>query len=131
MYLLDCIGLTCTEQNFITKSGVQRFASEYGFIVANPDTSPRKRNIFLFDVYILKEKWVGGCKIEGDSEKWDFGEGAGYYVDATESKWSKNYRMFSYVNDEFYQLIVKNFNVDPQCIGIFGYRSIISSKNSR
>jgi S-formylglutathione hydrolase len=65
---------------------------------------------------------LGGCQIEGDSEKWDFGEGAGYYVDATENKWAKNYRMFSYVNDEFYQLITKNFNVDPQRIGIFGFR---------
>lgn len=101
--LIFLSGLTCTEQNFITKSGVQRLASEFGFIVANPDTSPR------------------GCKIEGDSEKWDFGEGAGYYVDATESKWSKNYRMFSYVNDEFYQLLLNNFNVDPQQIGILGH----------
>ena len=64
---------------------------------------------------------VGECKIEGDKDNWTFGESAGYYVDATESKWSKNYRMFSYVNDEFYQLIVKNFNVDPERIGIFGY----------
>ena len=64
---------------------------------------------------------IGECKIEGDSENWAFGQSAGYYVDATESKWSKNYRMFSYVNDEFYQLIVKNFNVDPERIGIFGY----------
>ncbi|CAF0882323.1 unnamed protein product [Adineta steineri] len=101
--LIFLSGLTCTEQNFITKSGVQRLASEYGFIVANPDTSPR------------------GCKIEGDSDNWAFGEGAGYYVDATESKWSKNYRMFSYVNDEFYGLLIKNFNVDPNRIGIFGH----------
>lgn len=64
---------------------------------------------------------AGECKIEGDNEKWSSGESAGYYVDATESKWSKNYRMFSYVNDEFYQLIVKSFNVDPERIGIFGY----------
>ncbi|UJR37237.1 hypothetical protein I4U23_029946 [Adineta vaga] len=101
--LIFLSGLTCTDQNFITKSGVQRLASEYGFIVANPDTSPR------------------GCKIEGDSDSWDFGEGAGYYVDATELPWSKNYRMFSYVNDEFYGLLIKNFNVDVNRIGIFGH----------
>ncbi|CAF1170699.1 unnamed protein product [Rotaria magnacalcarata] len=101
--LIFLSGLTCTEQNFITKSGVQSLASKYGFIVANPDTSPR------------------GCKIEGDSEKWNFGESAGYYVDATESKWSKNYRMFSYINEEFYDLIVKNFNVNPKKIGILGH----------
>ena len=62
----------------------------------------------------------GGCQIPGDSEKWDFGEGAGYYVDATEGPWSKNYRMFSYVNDEFYEMLVKNFNVDRDRVGIFG-----------
>ncbi len=78
----------------------------------------RKKNLFELLIYLLKN--LGGCKIEGDSDKWDFGEGAGYYIDATESKWSKNYRMFSYVNDEFYELIGKNFNVDPNRIGIFG-----------
>lgn len=63
---------------------------------------------------------VGGCKIQGDNDTWTFGESAGYYVDATQDPWSKNYRMFSYVNDEFYQLLIQNFNVDPQRIGIFG-----------
>jgi len=76
------------------------------------------KNVLIIVYTYLKN--LGGCKIEGDSDKWDFGEGAGYYIDATESKWSKNYRMFSYVNDEFYELIVKNFNVDPNRIGIFG-----------
>jgi S-formylglutathione hydrolase len=73
---------------------------------------------------------IGGCKIQGDSDEWQFGESAGYYVDATESKWSKNYRMFSYVNDEFYQLVVNNFNVDPQRIGIFGYEERISLRTA-
>lgn len=72
----------------------------------------------------------GGCKIEGDSDKWDFGEGAGYYVDATEEKWAKNYRMFTYVNDEFYQLMVKNFNVDPKRIGIFGSVDCFDDQNT-
>ncbi|CAF3676162.1 unnamed protein product [Rotaria sp. Silwood1] len=101
--LIFLSGLTCTEQDFITKSGVQRLASKYGFIIASPDTSPR------------------GCNIEGDHDQWDFGEGAGYYIDATESKWSTNYQMFSYVNDEFYELLIKNFNVDMNRIGIFGH----------
>ncbi len=117
--LIYLSGLTCTEQNFITKSGVQRLASEYGFIVANPDTSPRKKTN-LFELLICLLRNLGGCKIEGDSDEWNFGESAGYYIDATESKWSKNYQMFSYVNDEFYGLIVKNFNVDVNRIGIFG-----------
>ena len=82
---------------------MQRLASKYGFIVANPDTSPRKQT-----------------ESEGDSDQWDFGEGAGYYVDATESKWSDHYQMFSYVNDEFYELIISNFNVDIDRIGILG-----------
>uniref|UniRef100_A0A915I017 S-formylglutathione hydrolase n=1 Tax=Romanomermis culicivorax TaxID=13658 RepID=A0A915I017_ROMCU len=75
-------GLTCTEENFIVKSGFQRYASQYGFIVVNPDTSPR------------------GCNIEGESESWDFGVGAGFYVDAVVEKWSKNFRMYSYVCEE-------------------------------
>lgn len=83
-------------------------------------------NSFSFSIRLFRgnisinDHVSGGCKIEGDSEKWDFGEGAGYYIDATEEKWATNYRMFTYVNDEFYQLMIKNFNVDPQRIGIFG-----------
>ena len=64
--------------------------------------------------------FLGDCEIEGDNDQWDFGEGAGYYVDATEDKWSENYQMFSYVNDEFFELIIQNFNVDIDRIGIFG-----------
>ena len=75
-------GLTCNEQNFITKSGFHRYASQHRIIVVCPDTSPR------------------GCNIEGEAERWDFGVGAGFYVDATESKWQNNFRMYSYVNSE-------------------------------
>lgn len=85
-------GLTCNEQNFIQKSGFQRYAVKYNFIVVCPDTSPR------------------GCPIEGDSESWDFGVGAGFYVDATEPKWHKHYRMYSYVTKELPDLIEKNIN---------------------
>lgn len=60
----------------------------------------------------------GGPEVEVDE---DFGPGTGYYVDATESRWSKNYQMFSYVNEEFYELILSNFNVDATRVGIFGY----------
>lgn len=75
-------GLTCNEDNFITKAGAQRVAEELGLMLVCPDTSPR------------------GCKIEGEDDTWDFGTGAGFYVDATEKKWAANYRMYSYVVSE-------------------------------
>ncbi|KAG6453646.1 hypothetical protein O3G_MSEX008251 [Manduca sexta] len=98
-------GLTCTEQNFITKSGFQRYAAEHGIIVIGPDTSPR------------------GVKIDGDDESWDFGVSAGFYLDAAKEPWSKNYRMGSYLNTELYDLILKAFSnvVDPDRIGIMGH----------
>lgn len=98
-------GLTCNEQNFITKSGFQRYAAEHGIIVVGPDTSPR------------------GVKVPGDDESWDFGVSAGFYLDATQEQWSKNYRMASYVNKELYELIQQAFNnvVDPKRFGIMGH----------
>ncbi|KAF9419255.1 hypothetical protein HW555_004182 [Spodoptera exigua] len=98
-------GLTCSEQNFITKSGFQRYAADHGIIVVGPDTSPR------------------GVKIPGDDESWDFGVAAGFYVDATKEPWSTNYRMASYVNKELYELIQQAFSnvVDPERIGIMGH----------
>ncbi|OBS74063.1 hypothetical protein A6R68_15398, partial [Neotoma lepida] len=75
-------GLTCTEQNFISKSGFQQAASEHGLVVIAPDTSPR------------------GCNIKGEDDSWDFGTGAGFYVNATEDPWKTNYRMYSYVTEE-------------------------------
>lgn len=98
-------GLSCTEQNFITKSGFQRFASEHGIIVVGPDTSPR------------------GVKIQGDDESWDFGVSAGFYLDAEQEPWSTNYRMASYLNKELYELVIQAFGnvVDPDRIGIMGH----------
>ncbi|RVE45585.1 hypothetical protein evm_009782 [Chilo suppressalis] len=97
-------GLTCSEQNFITKSGFQRYAAEHGIIVVGPDTSPR------------------GIKIQGDDDSWDFGVGAGFYLDATKEPWSTYYRMGSYVNKELYELILSAFPVvDPDRIGIMGH----------
>ena len=75
-------GLTCTDENFITKAGAQKYCAERGIILVAPDTSPR------------------GAKIEGEEDNWDFGTGAGFYVDATNSAWSENYNMYSYVVDE-------------------------------
>ncbi|AKV04161.1 S-formylglutathione hydrolase [Labilithrix luteola] len=79
-------GLTCTEQNFITKAGAQRYAAEHGIIVVAPDTSPRGDDV-------------------ADAEGYDIGKGAGFYVNATQAPWSRNYRMFDYVVDELPALV--------------------------
>ncbi|GFT22022.1 s-formylglutathione hydrolase [Nephila pilipes] len=95
-------GLTCTEENFIVKSGFQRFAAKYGIIVVGPDTSPRN------------------CNIEGENDSYDFGTGAGFYVDATEEKWKTHYRMYSYVTKELPSLIDSEFPTNGKC-GISGH----------
>jgi S-formylglutathione hydrolase len=96
-------GLTCTEETFMIKAGAQRIAAELGLMLVAPDTSPR------------------GVKIPGDSDNWDFGVGAGFYVDATQAPWSANYRMYSYVTQELPALIEGNFPADPERRGIFGH----------
>ena len=72
-------GLTCTEQNFITKAGAQRYAAAHGIILVAPDTSPR------------------GDDVADAPERYDLGKGAGFYVDATQAPWSRHYRMHEYV----------------------------------
>jgi len=96
-------GLTCTEENFIVKAGAQRAASELGLVIVVPDTSPR------------------GLGIPGEGESYDFGLGAGFYVDATEEPWSHGYRMYSYVAKELPNVIAESFPVDPSRAGIFGH----------
>ena len=96
-------GLTCTEENFIVKAGAQRVAAELGLAIVVPDTSPR------------------GLNIPGEAESYDFGLGAGFYVDATREPWSRGYRMYSYVAAELPGLIEKSFPVDPTRAGIFGH----------
>lgn len=83
-------GLTCTEQNFITKAGAQRYASEHGIILVAPDTSPRGDDV-------------------ADAEGYDLGKGAGFYVNATQAPWSSHYRMHDYVTQELPALIEANF----------------------
>ena len=83
-------GLTCTEQNFITKAGAQRYAAEHGVILVAPDTSPRGDDV-------------------ADAEGYDLGKGAGFYVNATQSPWSSHYRMYDYVVEELPALIEANF----------------------
>jgi S-formylglutathione hydrolase len=96
-------GLTCTEETFAIKSGAQRVASELGLMLVSPDTSPR------------------GANIPGEADAWDFGVGAGFYVDATRAPWSGHYRMYSYVTRELPALLATNFPVDPLRQGIFGH----------
>lgn len=96
-------GLTCTEENFAIKAGAQRVAAELGILLVMPDTSPR------------------GAGIPGEDESYDFGSGAGFYVDATVDPWSTNYRMYSYVTEELPEEIAKHFPVDTARSGIFGH----------
>ena len=96
-------GLTCTEENFIVKAGAQRVAAELGLALVAPDTSPR------------------GLKIPGEDESYDFGSGAGFYVDATEAPWSRGYRMYSYITQELFALVAATFPVDAARVGIFGH----------
>ncbi len=96
-------GLTCTEENFISKAGAQRVASELGIAIVAPDTSPR------------------GLGYPGEDDAYDFGTGAGFYVDATEAPWRNGYRMYSYVAKELPALVVANFPVRGDRIGIFGH----------
>ena len=84
-------GLTCTEQNFITKAGAQRYAAEHGVILVAPDTSPRGEHVANADGY-------------------DLGQGAGFYLNATQSPWATHYRMHDYVVDELASLIERNFD---------------------
>lgn len=96
-------GLTCTEENFTTKAGAQRYAAEHGLILIVPDTSPR------------------GADIEGEDEDYDFGTGAGFYVDATVAPWSAHYRMYSYIVDELPTLVFERFPGDQSRQGITGH----------
>jgi S-formylglutathione hydrolase len=95
-------GLTCTEENFTTKAGAQRYAAEHGLMVVAPDTSPRGEDV-------------------ADDNAYDLGQGAGFYVDARMSPWSANYLMYSYVTQELPQLIADNFPADKERQGIFGH----------
>jgi len=85
-------GLTCTEQNFITKAGAQRYAAEHGVILVAPDTSPRGDDV-------------------ADADGYDLGKGAGFYVNATQSPWATHYRMYDYIVDELPALVEASFPV--------------------
>ena len=101
LYFLS--GLTCTEENFMVKAGAQRFAAQFGLMLVVPDTSPRNTGT------------------PGEEDDWDFGTGAGFYVDAIVPPWSNHYRMYSYVIEELPALIHQNFSTIPDKQGIFGH----------
>ncbi|HEY9823275.1 MAG TPA: S-formylglutathione hydrolase [Candidatus Sericytochromatia bacterium] len=101
LYFLS--GLTCTEENFMAKAGAQQFAAKYGLMLVAPDTSPRKTGI------------------PGEDDDWDFGTGAGFYVDATVEPWSSHYQMYSYVVRELPALVAEHFPIKPERQGIFGH----------
>ncbi|MCP4933532.1 MAG: S-formylglutathione hydrolase [bacterium] len=96
-------GLTCTQDNVTTKGGFQRMAAELCMAIVCPDTSPR------------------GNGYPGEDDDYDFGLGAGFYVDATREPWSASYKMYSYVVDELPNLISEHFPVDLSKAGIFGH----------
>ena len=94
-------GLTCTEQNFITKAGAQEHAARHGLIVVSPDTSPRGTDV-------------------ADDAAYDLGQGAGFYVNATEQPWAAHYRMQDYIAEELPALVDKEFPASD-ARGIFGH----------
>ena len=96
-------GLTCSEENFTFKAGGQRYAADLGLILIAPDTSPR------------------GLGLPKEDKDYDFGSGAGFYLDAAKRPWSKNYKMYSYITTELHGLILSNFYVDPDRIAISGH----------
>lgn len=94
-------GLTCTEQNFITKAGAQQWAEKHGIIVVAPDTSPRGEGVANDDAY-------------------DMGQGAGFYINATQDPWAKHYQMFDYITEELPNLIEEHFAA-TSARSIFGH----------
>jgi len=96
-------GLTCTEETFMIKTGAQRYAAEYGLMLVTMDTSPREAGI------------------PGETDDWDFGAGAGFYLDAVEQPWSGRYLMESYITQELYDIITHQFPADKTRIGISGH----------
>lgn len=95
-------GLTCTEETFAIKAHAQRLASQLGLILVTPDTSPRGEQV-----------------AQGDH--WDIGQGAGFYINATQAPWAEHFQMESYVVEELYDLVIQQFAVQAERIGIFGH----------
>ncbi|OGB51802.1 MAG: S-formylglutathione hydrolase [Burkholderiales bacterium RIFOXYD12_FULL_59_19] len=101
--VLYLAGLTCTEETFMVKAGAQARAAELGLALITPDTSPR------------------GAGVAGEAESWDFGVGAGFYLDATLPPWATHYRMESYITADLLPLLAKALPLDAERLGIFGH----------
>jgi len=104
--LLYLAGLTCTEETFAIKAGAQRVAAELGLMLVTPDTSPR------------------GTGVAGADAAWDFGHGAGFYLDATQLPWAHHWRMESWVSGELPAVLAQHFPVqagDGLHMGVFGH----------
>jgi S-formylglutathione hydrolase len=97
-------GLTCTDENFVQKAGAQRYAAEHGVAIVTPDTSPR-----------------GDTVPDDDDGAWDFGLGAGFYVNATQDPWNTHYHMYDYITEELPRVLAENFSVNTQLSSIFGH----------
>ena len=95
-------GLTCTHENAMFKAGAQGWASKYGVAIVFPDTSPRGSQV-------------------ADDEAYDLGQGAGFYVDATENPWAPHFKMWTYISEELQKLVLSEFSVDDQKQGIMGH----------
>ena len=101
--LLYLAGLTCNEETFAFKGGAQCVAAQWGLALITPDTSPR------------------GAGLVGEAEHWDFGVGAGFYLDATQAPWSGHWRMESYLLQELLRRIAQDLPVDAARVGITGH----------
>lgn len=96
-------GLTCSHANVMEKGEYRRAAAHYGVTIICPDTSPRGENV------------------PDEADNWQFGSGAGFYLDATEAPYDRNYNMYSYIAEELPRIVGENFNVDMARQGIFGH----------
>lgn len=101
--LVFLAGLTCSEETFTMKAGAQRLAAELGLALLMPDTSPR------------------GAQVQGEAEAWDFGVGAGFYLDATREPWARHWRMESYLVNELLPLVQRETGLPAARTGIFGH----------
>ncbi|MDQ3188807.1 MAG: S-formylglutathione hydrolase [Pseudomonadota bacterium] len=101
--LMFLAGLTCSEETFAIKAGAQRIAAELGIALLTPDTSPR------------------GAGVAGEADAWDFGVGAGFYLDATSEPWARHWRMQSYLMSELLPMVLDDFSIDASRVGIFGH----------
>jgi S-formylglutathione hydrolase len=101
--LIWLAGLTCTEETFAIKAGAQRVAAQLGLMLVTPDTSPRNTGI------------------EGADASWDFGTGAGFYLDATQAPWSKHFRMESWITQELPTLLAQHFGGALDRAALFGH----------